>query len=357
MSIITPCRFNSGTVCFTEVRKSVPTLVQVVARVRVPVRLRVRERDVADAAVYEVLEVLLGSLEGTRVLHAERQRHPARISQPFDIAGAGDDPELVGVFRRQRLDQVDQPIRDLARLADVSGTRGCVYGHERHIEPAPPGPRVVELPFRTPVPRSAASRSSRYGASMWVSTMSSCCANVWPRSSSPEQPVNRTAAGDREAAFHGPSQWHRRPSVAYRAPLARRERARPRPSYPHSERRPSPASAGQEGRRPPLNMALPGRSPLARAARRPTRQSQSHRSRASARTDAPLSRRPRGAPSRRWPDVRSGGSSSLRSRARPTMKRSFSRPKFAPAERPLGFTVESPPKGRRRASCCRDEHL
>ena len=111
-----------------------------------------RERDVADAAAKEVLQVLLGSLEWTRVFHAERQRYPPRTAQSFHIAGAGNDPEPVGVVRGQRLDQVDQSIRDLARLADVGGPRRRVYGHERHIEAPEPGPRIVELPCRSADP-------------------------------------------------------------------------------------------------------------------------------------------------------------------------------------------------------------
>ena len=63
-------------------------------------------------------------------------------------SGAGGDGELRRMFRREGLDQVDEFVGDLPRLAGVRGAGWGEDGHECDVKPALPRPGVVEFPFR-----------------------------------------------------------------------------------------------------------------------------------------------------------------------------------------------------------------
>ena len=93
----------------TSLGEALPTLVRVVAGVCVFVGFGVRQRDVADAPGNEVIHAFrvgCGVGERAAVLHAERERHHARVAQPVHVLGAGGDRKLLGMLGSQLLHAV-----------------------------------------------------------------------------------------------------------------------------------------------------------------------------------------------------------------------------------------------------------
>ncbi len=123
-----------------------PRLGVVVGGIPESVVCAVREGDVPDAAVVEMLHVVELAAEAGAVFHSQGEGHGLRRGNLPHLVRRGRQCKLGRVIRRDRLHQVDERVGPVHCGGGVAlQIRGNVDGHEGRVEAAGPGPRVIDI--------------------------------------------------------------------------------------------------------------------------------------------------------------------------------------------------------------------
>ncbi len=129
----------------TEWRQSAPALVLVIGGVGDVVRLGMRQRDVADAAFAEEIQILQVAFQGPAVLHAQRHGHQTVGLGVQHVGGAGGECEFLRIVLGEVAHAIDQIIGEGAAFAGLVDFCGDVDGHEQRVQPAGLGTGIVEV--------------------------------------------------------------------------------------------------------------------------------------------------------------------------------------------------------------------
>ena len=124
---------------------AMPLAGLIVGRIRQVIVRSVRERNVANAASVKVPQILKVAIDRRAVLHTHRQGYQAFLKLLTYIRNRGCDRKLLRRSGHKPFDEVDQLLCRLLRSSFFFEFGRCVDRHERCVEAALDGTRVVEI--------------------------------------------------------------------------------------------------------------------------------------------------------------------------------------------------------------------